>query len=164
MKFKPEIFTVLGGLWPRAHAPVKPLGTSFIETYMSYIEKNKADMEVLVNTKATEIIMENGKAVGVKAEGPNGTIIAKASKGVIVATGGFGANVEMRDKYNTIWPTLTNIKTTNHPGATGDGYTMAEKVGANLIGMKDIQLLPMFPLRQEVLVETLSRALKTVSL
>jgi urocanate reductase len=143
MKFKPEIFTVLGGLWPRAHAPVKPLGTGFIETYMSYIEKNKADMEVLVNTKATEIIMENGKAVGVKAEGPNGTIIAKASKGVIVATGGFGANVEMRDKYNTMWPTLTNIKTTNHPGATGDGYTMAEKVGANLIGMKDIQLLPM---------------------
>jgi urocanate reductase len=143
MQFKPEIFTVLGGLWPRAHAPVKPLGTGFIETYMSYIEKNKADMEVLVNTKATEIIMENGKAVGVKAEGPNGAIIAKASKGVIVATGGFGANVEMRDKYNTIWPTLTNIKTTNHPGATGDGYTMAEKVGANLVGMKDIQLLPM---------------------
>lgn len=143
MQFKPEIFTVLGGLWPRAHAPAKPLGTGFIETYMNYIEKNKADMEVLVNTKATEIIMENGKAVGVKAEGPNGTIIAKASKGVIVATGGFGANVEMRDKYNTIWPTLTNIKTTNHPGATGDGYTMAEKVGANLIGMKDIQLLPM---------------------
>lgn len=143
MEFKPEIFTVLGGLWPRAHAPVKPLGTGFIETYMNYIGKNKDKITVLVNTKATEIIMENGKAVGVKAVGPDGNIIATATKGVIVASGGFGANVEMRDKYNTKWSKLTNIKTTNQTGATGDGYVMAEKVGANLIGMEDIQLLPM---------------------
>lgn len=143
MQFKDEVFTVLGGLWPRAHAPVKPLGTGFIETYMNYIEKNKNEMEVMVNTRATEIIMENGRAVGVKAEGPEGPVIVKAAKGVIVASGGFGANVEMRDKYNTLWPSLTNLKTTNHPGATGDGYIMAEKVGANLIGMEYIQLLPM---------------------
>lgn len=143
MKFKDEVFTVLGGLWPRAHAPVKPLGTGFVETYMSYIDKNKDDMEVLVNTEANELIMENGKVVGVKAVGPNGNIIAKATKGVIIASGGFGANVEMRDKYNTKWGKLTNIKTTNQPGATGDGYIMAEKIGANLLGMEDIQLLPM---------------------
>jgi urocanate reductase len=87
--------------------------------------------------------MENGRAIGVKAEGKDANVILKANKGVIVAAGGFGANVEMRDAYNKTWPTLTNIKTTNHPGATGDGMIMAEKIGANLIGMEYIQLLPM---------------------
>ncbi len=143
MQFKDDIFTVLGALWPRSHKPVKPLGTGYIETYMNYIEKNKADIEIMVNSKATELIVENGKVVGVKAEGADDEIVAKASKGVVMATGGFAANVEMRNKYNKMWSDLTNIKTTNHVGATGDGIFMAEKAGANLVGMEHIQLLPM---------------------
>lgn len=143
MEFKDELFTVLGGLWPRAHAPAKPLGTGFIETFTNYIDKNKDKMEVMVNTKATEIIMENGKAVGVKAVGENGDVIVKATKGVIIASGGFGNNPEMREEYNKHWPTLVNIKSTNHSGATGDGIKMAKAVGANLVGMEWIQLLPM---------------------
>lgn len=143
MQFKDDIFTVLGALWPRSHKPVKPLGTGYIETYMNYIEKNKADIEIMVNSKATELIVENGKVVGVKAEGADNEVVAKASKGVVMATGGFAANVEMRNKYNKMWSDLTNIKTTNHVGATGDGIVMAEQAGANLIGMEHIQLLPM---------------------
>ncbi|MDF2532084.1 MAG: ifcA [Clostridia bacterium] len=143
MEFKSEVFTVLGGLWPRAHKPVKPLGTGFIDTYLSYVEKNSNGIEIMYETKALEIIMENGKAVGVKAEGKDANVVLKANKGVIVAAGGFGANVEMRDANNKTWPTLTTIKTTNHVGATGDGMIMAEKIGANLIGMDNIQLLPM---------------------
>lgn len=143
MKFKDDIFTVLGALWPRSHKPIEPLGTGYINTYMNYIKEHNSDIEIMLNTKATELIVENGKVVGVKAENADGSVVAKANKGVVVATGGFGANVEMRDKYNKMWPTLTKIKTTNHPGATGDGMLMAEKIGANLIGMEQIQLLPM---------------------
>lgn len=143
MEFKPELFTVLGGLWPRAHAPAKPLGTGFIETYMNYIDKNQDKMEVMVNTKADEIIMENGKAIGVKATGENGQVIVHATKGVVLASGGFGNNPEMREEYNKHWPTLVDIKSTNHSGATGDGITMAKAVNANLVGMEWIQLLPM---------------------
>lgn len=143
MKFKDEVFTVLGGLWPRAHKPVKPLGTGYIETYMDYIAAHSDGIEIMLNTTATELIVEDGKVVGVKAESLDGKITAKANKGVVVATGGFGANIEMRDRFNKIWPTLTNIMTTNHPGATGDGMLMAEKIGAKLLGMEQIQLLPM---------------------
>jgi flavocytochrome c len=143
MKFKDEIFTVLGALWPRSHKPIEPLGTGYINTYMNYIKANSDDIEIMLNTTATELIIEGGKVVGVKAESLDGKITAKANKGVVVATGGFGANVAMRDKFNKIWPSLTNIMTTNHPGATGDGMLMAEKIGANLIGMEQIQLLPM---------------------
>lgn len=143
MEFQDKVFTVLGGLWPRAHAPVKPLGTGFIETFMDYINKNNTEMEVLVNTQATELIMEAGKVTGVKAKSPDGEVIVKANNGVVIASGGFAGNVEMRDKYNKNWPSLTNLKTTNHPGATGDGLIMAEAVGANLIDMEQLQLLPM---------------------
>ena len=143
MKFKDDIFTVLGSLWPRSHKPIEPLGTGYINTYMNYINAHSSDIEVMLNTKATELIVENGRVVGVKAVNEDGNVIAKAGKGVVVAAGGFGANVEMRDKFNKIWPALTNIKTTNHPGATGDGMLMAERIGAKLVDMEQIQLLPM---------------------
>lgn len=143
MEFQDEVFTVLGGLWPRAHKPVLPLGTGYVSTYMDYIEKNNTDIEILLNSEATHIIMEDGIAVGVRAEGPEGPIIAKANKGVVIATGGFSKNVEMRNQYNKAWADLTNALSTNHPGATGDGIKMAVEVGANLVGMEHIQLLPL---------------------
>ena len=144
MQFKDEVFTVLGGLWPRAHKPVLPLGTGYFEqAYMPYLEDN--NVEVMLETKATELIVEDGKVVGVIAEGSKGNkVTIKANNGVILATGGFGANVEMRQEYDGIWGTLDNsIGTTNHPGATGDGVVMAEDIGAELVGMDKIQLLPM---------------------
>jgi fumarate reductase flavoprotein subunit len=142
MKFNDEVFTVLGGLWPRAHKPSTPLGTGFIDTYSKYIEANDG-IEVMLDSEAYELIVEDGKVAGVKASHFNDNLIVKANNGVILATGGFGANIEMRDEYNENWPALTNLKSTNHPGATGDGIYMAEAVGANLIGMNNIQLLPL---------------------
>ncbi|SNS59760.1 fumarate reductase flavoprotein subunit [Anaerovirgula multivorans] len=142
MKFNDEVFTVLGGLWPRAHKPSTPLGTGFIDTYEKYINENDG-IEVLLDTEAKELIVDGGRVVGVKAKGLKGDVILQANNGVVMAAGGFGANIEMRDQYNENWPSLTNIKTTNHPGATGDGLAMAEAVGANLIGLENLQLLPM---------------------
>ena len=143
MQFKEHVHTVLGGLWPRAHAPVKPLGTGFIETYLNYIDKTNGEAQVMYNTKATSLILEGNKIVGVKAEDRKNIYTIKATKGVVMAVGGFAANVDMRNQYNKHWDDLTNIKTTNHVGATGDGIVMAEAVGANLVGMEWIQLLPM---------------------
>ncbi len=142
MEFKDQVFTVLGGMWPRAHKPTTPLGTGFISTYQNYIDTHEG-IEVLLDTEALELIIEDGRVTGVKAESLEGDVILHANNGVILATGGFSANQEMLEKYNEIWPTLEGIKTTNHPGATGDGIVMAEEVGANLIGMSAIQLLPM---------------------
>ncbi|MEN1759949.1 flavocytochrome c [Anoxynatronum sibiricum] len=142
MKFNDEVFTVLGGLWPRAHKPSTPLGTGFIDTYSNYINAHDG-IEVLLDTEATELIVENGRVTGVIAKHFNDDVTLNASKGVVMASGGFGVNSEMRDRFNEDWPALTNLKSTNHPGATGDGLVMAEAIGASLIGMKDIQLLPL---------------------
>lgn len=144
MKFTDKVFTVLGALWPRSHKPVEPLGTGYINTFMNYINEHKDEITVLTEVEAKELLVNaDGAVTGFLAEGKNGKITVNAKNGVIIATGGFGANVEMRDQYNTIWPKLTNIKTTNHRGATGDGIIMAEKVNASIVQMENIQLLPM---------------------
>lgn len=148
MEFQDEtagLFTVTGGLWPRAHKPVEPLGTGFFKTYMNYIDSHD-NVDVMLNTRATEILVdENGKACGVVATGETGnTVTVKASKGVVVATGGFAANVELRSAYNTQWADLgDSIKSTNHAGATGDGIKMMQKLGADFVQMGNIQLLPL---------------------
>lgn len=143
MEFTDVVFTVLGGLWPRAHKPVKPLGTGYIETLSAYCQ-NKS-IPVMLETEATSIIMKDGRAVGVEAVGASGNkVTLHANKSVILATGGFGKNVEMRQKYNKTWATLdASILSTNHPGATGDGIIMAQAIGADVTGMEHIQLLPM---------------------
>lgn len=58
---------------------------------------------------------------------------------VVDAAGGFGANNAMVSKYV---PRLKGFSTTNHPGATGEGVVLAEKAGAALIDMAEIQTHP----------------------
>ena len=44
--------------------------------------------------------------------------------------------------YTQYRPELKGFVTTNTPGATGDGITMAEAVGANLVDIEQIQIHP----------------------
>lgn len=145
MGFLDGTFTVTGGLWPRAHKPVDPVGTGFFKTYQAYIDSHEG-IEVMLNTTATDLIRdEAGRVTGVKATGKTGNLITvTANKGVIIATGGFSRNIELRQAYNTQWADLgPQVPSTNHPGATGDGVKILMKVGADLIQMGNIQLLPL---------------------
>lgn len=147
MEFKDGVFTVTGGMWPRAHKPVEPEGTGFFKTYQAYVDKNDG-ITMVYDTAAKELIVENGVVTGVVCTGKTGnTVTAKAVNGVVLATGGFGRNIEMRVKYNEEtkkWPTLDeSIPSTNTSGITGDGMIMADAIGANLVQMGNIQLLPL---------------------
>jgi len=62
--------------------------------------------------------------VGVEATHNGKTITYHAKRGVVIATGGFSSNMEMRKKYN---PELDErYGSTGHAGGTGDGIVMAE--------------------------------------
>lgn len=88
--------------------------------------------------------MENGRVTGVKATKDGAAITYKANKGVVMATGGFGANVEMRQKYNEQWDNLdSSIGCSNqNPAAQGDGITMGLAAGAQLVDMGLISSIP----------------------
>lgn len=141
VEFSDRIDTVIGALWPRTNNVVG-MGNSYIKALSRASEDQ--DVEIMLETRGTELLMDDGQVVGVRAKDADGKeITIKAHKGVVMATGGFGANPEMRAKYNTFWEDLPqDAKTTNSPHITGDGILMGEKAGANLVGMGFIQLIP----------------------
>lgn len=133
-----DISTVPGGLWPRAHLPLNSAGKDYIDAG----EKTATELgvEIYYNSPAEALIEEDGQVVGVTGTSENAPMEIKA-KVVIVATGGFAGNAEMRKEYD---PTLAeSLPTTNSPAVTGDGIKMAEELGANLVGMEYVQSLPL---------------------
>lgn len=112
------------------------VGEFLVQFYTSKLDE--LGIEVMLETEATEIITEDGKAVGVKAESATSNLTVNAGA-VILATGGFGANFDMLASYD---PALANAVTTNTPAATGDGIVMAQAVGADTVDMEYIQLHP----------------------
>ncbi len=142
MQFSDTIGQGAGSLYQRTHSSLDSMGTGYIKAFMNVVGEDS----VFTNTKGESLIQdETGRVVGVKATNPDGTeLVLHANKGVIIATGGFSANVEMRQKYNTSgkWPVLgENVMTTNAAGITGDGIVMASEIGAGLVDMEQIQLL-----------------------
>src|SRR5699024_3068043 len=132
-----DISTVAGGLWPRAHSPVNAAGYDYIKS--SEDRATELGVEILLNSPATELIVEDGEVVGIKGESDDKEMEIRAEV-VIIASGGFAANTEMRKEYD---PELSeSLPTTNSPAITGDGIVMAEDIGANLTGMEYIQSLP----------------------
>ena len=142
-QYQDEIKQGAGSLYQRTHASVDHAGVGFINAFMDTLA-TRSGAQIVYNTTAEELIMEDGVCVGVKATDRDGnTITFRANKGVILATGGFAKNKEMVQEYNTSgkWPDLSTITCTNMPGITGDGIRMAEAVGAALRDMDQIQLL-----------------------
>ena len=127
----------------RIHRPVNADGkvTAVGAYIVPILEKNLQDRNVqfLFDTTANEIIMKDGKAVGIKGTGKDGHKVTINAKSVIIATGGFGANAEMVEKYK---PELKGFATTNAEGAQGQGIDMATAVGAATVDMDQIQIHP----------------------
>ena len=138
-----QVSTVVGALWNRSHQTPNNSGADIIAA----LEQNAtaSGVEIYLDTKAEELIVEDGRVAGAVITNSAGDkVTVKAGKGVIMATGGFSANVEMRVKYNKQWEDIgESLATNNSPGATGDGIVMGEAVGANLVGMGWIQLMPL---------------------
>lgn len=135
-----KLSSPVGSLWMRGHNFTSK--TDVFEYASKFIEKNGG--EVMLETKAEELVTSNGKVTGVKAVKTDGTPVTLiANKGVILTTGGFGANSDMVRQYNTYWPTIPDaIKTTCVAAATGDGITLGLQAGANLVDMGLTQMMP----------------------
>ena len=123
----------------RALIPVGHTGTEFIAKFQA--KADELGIPVITNMKAEELIKnKDGRVVGVKATMDGSEYTFNAKGGVVLATGGFGANPEMVKKYN---PKIDErFKTTDAPGTTGEALYMAERAGAELVNMGYIQTYP----------------------
>ncbi|RNM42176.1 flavocytochrome c [Eggerthella sinensis] len=136
---KLDNITLTGGMSvKRCHRPTdgSAVGLTMVPGLLAAVEERK--IPVMMNCEAKELIKDGDAVTGVKvkADGKEKVLGAKA---VILATGGLGANPDMVVQYR---PDLKGYVTTNQPGATGDGYTMAESAGAELVQMDQIQIHP----------------------
>lgn len=141
VEFLPGVYQVYGGLYPRAHSSTKPFGLGYIEALENKCKE--LNVPILLNTKVVRLIREeplSGRVIGVEVVNKRGkTQYLKAEKGVVIATGGFSANPQARALHD---PRLFDLPTTNHKGATGDLIAPAQDIGAEVVGMDYIQLLP----------------------
>ncbi len=104
-------------------------GAALIQSIANFLDKNK--IEILTETKATELIVdEDGRVTGVKAEGKDGKIVINAKK-VILAAGGFAKNEDLLERFVPEVAGTAELSAAS-AGTTGDGILMAEKVGAAL--------------------------------
>ena len=124
--------------WPKVNDKKTNVGAYMIPL-MEKACNDEANIEILFETTAYSIITKNGAAAGIVAEGKNGETVTVTADAVILATGGFGANLEM---VAALKPELEGFMTTNAAGLQGQGIAMAEAIGAATVDMEQIQIHP----------------------
>lgn len=135
---------ITGYQYPRWSGPVEGFGgEGYFDFYDEILDQGTMDIEIYLATAAEELITENGIVTGIKAVAEDGTTYLIGSSNVLLASGGFSGNSDMIKEYNTEWDYPdTHIPTTNVNGHTGDGITMATKVGAGVSDMGNQMLFP----------------------
>ena len=136
VEFKDEIGSATGSLGQRSHYPATPSGNTYIRSFQQFIDDNADAIMLLNDMQAKELILDDaGAVVGVKALYDGEQEVTVNCGAVVIATGGFGGNVEYRQKVNTgVWKEVvlddsigcTNIK----PCAQGEGMALALGAGA----------------------------------
>lgn len=150
--------TLIGALWWRENAfsggdmdgdgemdiPAQ-YGTYFATTQKTVLEASESN-KIMTRTSAEELILENGAVTGVKAVMYDGTpVTVHATKGVVLATGGYAANIAKVMDTNKYWDSkyiTSSTKTTNRNSMQGDGIAMGEAAGAATVGEGWTQLMP----------------------
>jgi len=135
---KLDDLTITGGMKTmRTHRPssLAPIGGYLVTELLKYVAKYQ--IPLFDNIKVTDLLTENGKITGIEAETDREVTIK--TDAVILATGGFGAGKDLIAEYRS---DLLNLRTTNQPGATGDGLKLAKKIGAKLVDMDQVQVHP----------------------
>ena len=123
-------------------------GTYFLPTMNTILKTSStaSNNKIMTRTTAEKLIVENGRVTGVEATMYDGTkVIAHASKGVVLSTGGYAANIQLVSDENIYWDKkyiTSNTQTTNRSSLVGSGIEMAEEVGAALTGMGFTQMMP----------------------
>jgi 3-oxosteroid 1-dehydrogenase len=105
---------------------------------------NEAGVPVHYETELTDLVIEDGRVVGVRVEQDGVERVVRARRGVILGSGGFEKNLEMRQKYQ---PSPTSVDwTTGSQFNTGNGVLAGIAAGAHTDLLDDAWWGPTIPL------------------
>ena len=131
----------------------RPLGGAAIGPHLMKVlqtASNKDNIEIRTSNKVTGLLTSvDGSVTGVQVQNADGSSYTLTSKAVIIATGGFGANLDM---VTRLQPSLSGFATLNHPGATGDAFGWVTAIGGDTIQMANIQIHPTAEATNHILI------------
>ncbi len=150
VKWPEKVVRGYGALWERTHYPGTykdakgrnwKMGAANIHAMLD--EMDRIGQPVLLGHEVTGFVREkplDGRVLGVEVKLKGKKMYFKARRGVILASGGFGANIAWVTQLDR---RLASTGTTNHPGATGECIKFAQDVGADTLHMDYIQAIPL---------------------
>ena len=103
-------------------------------------ETNGTKAKIITKAKVVKLMTEGENVIGVVYE-KNGQFIEEYGA-VILATGGYGADLGNDSLLKKYRPDLLNLPTTNAPQTTGDGIKMVIDIGGDLEDMECVQVHP----------------------
>jgi 3-oxosteroid 1-dehydrogenase len=104
-------------------------------------------IDIITNTRGRQLVVQDGRVVGIRAERDGKDFFVKGRKGVLLATGGFEWNQEMNKRFIYSPPLGAYTAPTNE----GDGHVMGMEVGAALALMDHSIFQPGLNLPGEVM-------------
>jgi flavocytochrome c len=138
MVFEDELYEIYGGGWRRSHKPLSSDGSRYVAALSE--AAIKSGVTVHTGCAAEEFLKdETGRVIGVSAVRKGQRLLYTARRGVIVASGGYGADKRLIREY--IKPNFPLV-TDTHPGATGEILAAAERIGAQLVNMDSVEFVP----------------------
>ena len=131
----------------------RPKGGTAIGPHLMKVLNNATtnkNIEIRTSNKVTGLLSAvDGSVTGVKVQNANGSTYSLTAKAVIIATGGFGANLEM---VTRLQPSLKGFATLNHSGATGDAFGWMTAIGGATVQMANIQIHPTAEATNHILI------------
>lgn len=143
LKFRPETLATWGAQWPRGHKPLEPRGRGYIRVLSTALLSLGG--QIWTRSPVVGLLTDNqARVVGVSylRDGMTTPLPLIVRYGVILASGGFASNAQLIRTYAPQW---ANLPTDNNPGNTGDLLEIAKAVGAKLVGLKNVQVVPGSP-------------------
>ena len=101
-----------------------------------------AGIPIRLNTGVSELVVEGGRVVGVRAEQEGVPVLVRGTRGVLLSAGGFERNPEMRRKYSADTQPNESAWTMANAGNTGEVLAAAVALGAKTDYMDDAEWLP----------------------
>ncbi len=150
VKWPEKVVRGYGSLWERTHYPGTytdkqgrkwKMGAANVHAQLDELER--IGQPILLQHEVTGIVREKlmeGRVLGVEVKNKGRKMYFRAKKGVILASGGFGANIAWVTQLDR---RLADTGTTNHPGATGECIKYSQDVGADTLHMDYIQAIPL---------------------
>jgi len=140
LSLRPMLNRIGGHSAYRGHVSSDGTGKSLIEALKKVADRNGAALRL--KSEVTWIWRRNGEGpvLGLQVRTDGRLLNLKVRRAVILASGGFSCDVNMRTSLN---PGLgPEYNTTNQPGATGELIRYARAIGADTLHLAFIQLYP----------------------